>query len=174
MRVYIPFIVMLALSGCTDKNEDLIVYIEQVKARKSLMIDQMPDQVVFTPLRYSETRARNPFSTPRPEVVKTKSKVQKNCPQPNFSRLKGPLESYSLDELNMHGTLGSDKHLWGLVRSNSGELFRVAPGDYIGFNHGKIKNITRSYIELSELVLTGKGCWQVRKTKMPLSNQENS
>ena len=72
----------------------------------------------------------------------------------------------------MHGTLGSEEHLWGLIKASSGEIFRVSPGDYIGLNHGEILDITKNYIELSELILTGKGCWQVRTTQIPLSSQD--
>lgn len=174
MRNYLALIAVLVLSGCSGQNDDLIEYINKVKARKTVMIEKMPEMVAFTPLAYSETGERNPFTRPRPETVKIAASTPKSCPQPNLARSKGPLEKFSLENLNMHGTLGSDKHLWGLIRSNTGEIFRVAPGDYIGLNHGKIRRITKNYIELSELMLTGKGCWQVRKTKLALGNQENS
>lgn len=174
MRAILSLLCFFILVGCSDQNEDLVNYINQVKARKSMTIEQIPEMVAFKPLSYSETGTRNPFSIPRPEMARSKTVFPKNCPQPNLARAKGPLERFDLDNLNMHGTLGSDKHLWGLIRSNSGELFRVAPGDYIGLNHGKIRRITKNYIELSELVLTGKGCWQARKKKLPLTIQDNS
>ncbi|KXO11166.1 Type IV pilus biogenesis protein PilP [Moritella sp. JT01] len=164
----------LTLGGCTADNQDLVDYINEVKARKTAQIESVPDMEVFVALDYSETGARNPFSNPRPESVKAETPFPQDCPQPNFARIKGPLETYSLDNLSMHGTLGSDKHLWGLIRASSGEIFRVSPGDYIGLNHGEILDITKNYIELSELILTGKGCWQVRTTQIPLSNQDHS
>ena len=164
----------LTLTGCSGDNQDLVDYINGVKARKSNLIENVPDMESFMALHYSETGARNPFSNPRPESVKAETPFPQNCPQPNFARSKGPLETYSLDNLNMHGTLGSDEHLWGLIRASSGEIFRVSPGDYIGLNHGEILDITKDYIELSELILTGKGCWQIRTTQIPLSYQDNS
>ena len=173
MRLYSIALLSLMLSGC-GSNDDLVSYIDEVKSRKLSSIETVPEMEKFVALDYSETGARNPFANPRPESVKAETTFPKNCPQPNFSRAKGPLESYSLDNLNMHGTLGSEEHLWGLIRSNSGEIFRVSPGDYIGLNHGKILNITKNHIALSELILTGKGCWQVRNTQIPLSTQDNS
>ncbi|QUM79100.1 pilus assembly protein PilP [Moritella sp. 5] len=164
----------LTIGGCTTDNQDLVDYINEVKARKMVQIESVPDMEGFVALNYSETGARNPFSNPRPESVKAETPFPQDCPQPNFARIKGPLETYSLDNLDMHGTLGSDKHLWGLIRASSGEIFRVSPGDYIGLNHGEILDITKNYIELSELILTGKGCWQVRTTQIPLSNQDHS
>lgn len=163
-------ILAFTVTGCTENNQDLVDYIDDVKARKGDLIESVPDMESFLALNYSETGARNPFSNPRPESVKAETPFPKNCPQPNFARIKGPLETYSLDNLNMHGTLGSDKHLWGLIKASSGEIFRVSPGDYIGLNHGEILGITKNYIELSELILTGKGCWQVRTTQIPLSS----
>lgn len=174
MRIYILIIALFVLPGCTDQNNDLIEYINKVKVRKTMMVEKVPDVVTFIPLQYSEHGERNPFADPRKEAMQITVSTPKNCLQPNFSRSKGPLEKFSLDSLDMHGTLGRDKHLWGLVRSSSGEIFRVASGDYIGPNHGKVRRITKTYIELSEMMLTGKGCWQVRKTKLPLSNQESS
>lgn len=164
----------LTITGCTSDNQDLVDYINDVKGRKTALVESVPDMESFVALYYSETGARNPFSNPRPESVKAETPFPQNCPQPNFARIKGPLETYSLDNLNMHGTLGSEKHLWGLIRASTGEIFRVSPGDYIGLNHGEILDITKNYIELSELILTGKGCWQVRTTQIPLSSQGNS
>ncbi|MCJ8349677.1 pilus assembly protein PilP [Moritella sp.] len=164
----------LTITGCTADNQDLVDYINDVKGRKTALVESVPDMESFVALYYSETGARNPFSNPRPESVKAETPFPQNCPQPNFARIKGPLETYSLDNLNMHGTLGSEKHLWGLIRASTGEIFRVSPGDYIGLNHGEILDITKNYIELSELILTGKGCWQVRTTQIPLSSQGNS
>ena len=164
----------LTITGCTADNQDLVDYINDVKGRKTARVESVPDMDSFVALHYSETGARNPFSNPRPESVKAETPFPQNCPQPNFARIKGPLETYSLDNLNMHGTLGSEKHLWGLIRASTGEIFRVSPGDYIGLNHGEILDITKNYIELSELILTGKGCWQVRTTQIPLSSQGNS
>ncbi len=166
--------VLSLLAGCSSPNDDLVDYINEVKSRKAPLIEQVPEVEKFVALNYSESGARNPFSNPRPETVNAETPFPQNCPQPNFARHKGPLETYSLDNLTMHGTLGSDNHLWGLIRSSSGEIFRVSPGDYIGLNHGKILEITKEYIELSELILTGKGCWQVQTTQLQLSIQDNS
>lgn len=173
-RIISLVFLMLTITGCTADNQDLVDYINDVKGRKTALVESVPDMESFVALYYSETGARNPFSNPRPESVKAETPFPQNCPQPNFARIKGPLETYSLDNLNMHGTLGSEKHLWGLIRASTGEIFRVSPGDYIGLNHGEILDITKNYIELSELILTGKGCWQVRTTQIPLSSQGNS
>ncbi|MDX2321203.1 MAG: pilus assembly protein PilP [Moritella sp.] len=173
-RIGSLILVAWTVVGCTADNPDLVDYINEVKNRKSNLIENVPDMESFMALRYSETGARNPFSNPRPESVKAETPFPQNCPQPNFSRSKGPLETYSLDNLNMHGTLGSDEHLWGLIKASSGEIFRVSPGDYIGLNHGEILDITKNYIELSELILTGKGCWQVRTTQITLGSQGHS
>ncbi|SQD79817.1 pilus assembly protein PilP [Moritella yayanosii] len=164
----------LTITGCTADNQDLVDYINDVKGRKTALVESVPDMESFVALHYSETGARNPFSNPRPESVKAETSFPQNCPQPNFARIKGPLETYSLDNLNMHGTLGSEKLLWGLIRASTGEIFRVSPGDYMGLNHGEILDITKHYIELSELILTGKGCWKVRTTQIHLSSQGNS
>ena len=174
IRFYFILLLMVGMTGCGNQNEDLVSYINEVKDRKTTLTESVPEMQKFVALTYSENGARNPFSNPRPESVKEETPFPQNCPQPNFARVKGPLETYSLDNLNMHGTLGSDEHLWGLIRSHTGEIFRVSPGDYIGLNHGKILDITKSHIELSELILTGKGCWQVRTTQIPLSIQDNS
>jgi type IV pilus assembly protein PilP len=77
--------------------------------------------------------------------------------RPDPNRRKEELESYALDSLRMVGTLEQEEQTWGLVKTSDGTIHRVAPGNYLGQNDGRITQISEEKIELIELVPTGSG-----------------
>jgi len=83
--------------------------------------------------------------------------VLDNGIRPDPNRRKEELEVYSLDSLRMVGTLEQDEQTWGLLKTSDGTIHRVAPGNYIGLNDGRITRISEEKIELIELVPTGSG-----------------
>jgi type IV pilus assembly protein PilP len=57
----------------------------------------------------------------------------------------------------MVGTLEQEEDRWGLVKTSDGTIHRVAPGNYMGQNDGRITRVSEDKIELIELVPTGSG-----------------
>jgi len=69
----------------------------------------------------------------------------------------------------MVGTLEQQGQSWGLVLASDGTIHRVQPNNYLGQNHGKIKQISEFETELTEIVPDGLGGWMERPASLALS-----
>ncbi|MBP8198262.1 MAG: pilus assembly protein PilP, partial [Chromatiaceae bacterium] len=79
------------------------------------------------------------------------------------------LERFALDSLLMQGILQQDGRIWGLVFAKEDKaLHRVAVGNYLGQNHGRVIRITEQKIDLVELIQDGAGRWMEREVSMAL------
>ena len=105
---------------------------------------------------YADKDRRDPFTPQVDEEVATESVID-NGIRPDPNRRKEELETYTLDSLRMVGTLEQEEQTWGLVKTKDGTIHRVAPGNYLGQNDGRITRISEEKIELIELVPTGSG-----------------
>ncbi|WP_115717185.1 pilus assembly protein PilP [Gallaecimonas mangrovi] len=157
------------ISGCNDDIGDLQAFITQVKKRPVPPIEPMPELKPFEHFRYQPGDRRSPFSPPSPELLaENAGKNNPDCLQPDFDRVKEPLEQFPLDTLAMKGTLGNAKELWALVGAGDGNLYRVTIGNYVGLYNGLIQEISQNAIKVRELVPDGAGCWLVREASLEL------
>jgi type IV pilus assembly protein PilP len=163
-RLLLSIFMVIFLGACTGSDE-LHDYVTQVKSRPALPIEPLPVIKNFEAMKFSSAD-RTPFTEPQPELAMPTQVAKKDCLQPDVGRVKEPLEQYSLDNLSMRGTMGINGHLWALISSQEGEVYRVAQGQYMGLNHGLITMIKPDAVELQEFVPDGKGCWTKRTTKL--------
>ena len=105
---------------------------------------------------YMPKNRRDPFTRQEDDTAVTET-ILDNGVRPDPNRRKEELESYSLDTLRMVGTLEQEEDRWGLVKTSDGTIHRVAPGNYMGQNDGRITRVSEDKIELIELVPTGSG-----------------
>jgi len=68
----------------------------------------------------------------------------------------------------MVGTFSKGSSDWALIRDPDGVIHRVAVGNYIGKNHGKVKSISNDEVQLSEFISDGTGGWLVRDASVAL------
>ena len=157
MRKFIPLVVPLLLAGCVNRDmSDLQTFVEEVKSRPAAGIEPIPEIKQVIGFVYTAKNRRDPFTRQEDDAVATEA-VLENGIRPDPNRRKEELEVYSLDSLRMVGTLEQDEQTWGLLKTSDGTIHRVAPGNYIGLNDGKITRISEDKIELIELVPTGSG-----------------
>ncbi|WP_435236146.1 pilus assembly protein PilP [Psychromonas sp. PT13] len=172
MRILPLLLMTLPLYSCVEvKVDDLEEFVVKTKSQVYPINDKVPTLKKIEALSFDKAEGRNPFSEPKAEVPVAVANTPKSCPQPNFDRKKHPLETYSLDNLSMRGTLTIDNKLWALVKVSGGELYKVKPGDYLGLNYGKVLKITTSKVEILELAADKDGCWQERITQIMLKSQ---
>jgi type IV pilus assembly protein PilP len=159
------------LAGCGDRMGDLQQYTNEVKARKGGHIEPIPQIKPFEVYTYADQDQRSPF------MPAGETRADQNVPHgtavaglhPDFNRNHEYLEQFPLDGLKMVGTLTLSGTLFGLVRDSDNVLHRVAIGNYMGQNYGKIISITDSDIKLHEMVPDGQGGWSERVTDVTLS-----
>lgn len=59
----------------------------------------------------------------------------------------------------MVGVLSNSRVHYALLRSENG-VHKVAVGDYLGSNHGRVTAITASSLEVMEVIADGEGGWR--------------
>lgn len=148
----------LIFTRCFSESE-LAGYIEQVKARPIKPIERLPDFSKSQPFNYPDSsERRNPFKVilSHPEEVHDISNTQK---------IKSSLDNFSLDELNLVGTLRQKNRVWALIRQPDDVVVHVSAGDYVGRNHARITQILDRKIHLvEERVIAG----QLKKMRRTL------
>jgi len=142
----------LALTACGGGMSDLEEYVADVKQRPGGRIEPLPQIKPYETFEYHVESKRSPFVQER-VVVQGKS----TGPSPIKNRNKEYLEQFSLDTLNMVGTLEREGKTYGLVQTNDGLVHRILPGNYVGQNDGRVVSITEGRIEIEELVSDGIG-----------------
>lgn len=144
---------LLLLASCSENNEDLKRYIDEVKHRKTRKLEPLPSFKPLPAFKFPDNgNRRSPFKP----VTKIKE-AQVNAPDKN--RAKQPLEAFPLDALKFVGTLKKDNEVWALIKLPSSEIVPVHIGDYMGQNYGRIVSIRNDAIQLIETTQT-MGKWQ--------------
>ncbi|MBF0266782.1 MAG: pilus assembly protein PilP [Gammaproteobacteria bacterium] len=172
LRTILVLSISLLISSCSNyDNNDLIQYVNKVKAEKPGKIDPLPEFVQAKMFTYGGLEIRDPFL---PVVdVEVATKRSYSGPRPDANRIKEPLESYSLDSLRMMGSLQQNETTWVLIKDPDGLLHRLKVGNYLGLNNGQIIALAEdnSSIEINELIPDGNG-WTQRKAGMAISESK--
>jgi type IV pilus assembly protein PilP len=147
-------IVCFALSGCGDNDfTDLEQKIAEIKAKPKGKIEPLPPAKTTEPFSFQLDGSRDPFKAVEKDTGDGEGETPDNGVKPDPTRVKEDLESFSLDSLKMVGTLKDATTLWGLVQSGQGIVYRVKVGNYMGFNDGKITDVSNDEIKLTEIIL---------------------
>lgn len=156
-RSTLVLLLVMALAACSKTDmSDLKQYVADVKARPPGGISPAPQLVDAETFLYVPGDRRDPFQ-PQDNAQGESTMVVDSGIKPDFNRRREELENYSLDSLRMVGTLEQDNETWGLVKTSDGTIHRVAPGNHMGRNYGKIVDISEDKIKLIELVQLGSG-----------------
>ncbi|WP_439102894.1 pilus assembly protein PilP [Congregibacter sp.] len=149
------FPLFLLVAGCTSRDfSDLDSFMAEKQARPGGIIAPIPTFKAYEAFAYSATRLRSPFD--RPIEVREITQLQSiSAIKPDDNRAKEFLEQYTFDSLAMVGSLERGANNWSLVRDPEGGIHRVRVGNYLGRNHGKIVEMTDTYLAVVEIVTDG-------------------
>ena len=159
MRPLMPTLLLisaaLVLGGCGSRDfSDLDAFMQEKRSRPGGIIDPIPTFKAYEAFSYGATRLRSPFD--RPIEVREITQLQSvSSVKPDENRAKEFLEQFTFDSLAMVGTLQRGGQEWALVQDPDGGIHRVQIGNYLGRNHGKIVELTSSYIGVVEIVSDG-------------------
>lgn len=165
-------VIGLSLSGCGSSNtSDLEQFVAEVRSRQPSKIEPLPEFKPYETFLYQAGDLRSPFDPGLGGQAdqNVAGAASNNGLHPDANRPREPLEEFPLDTLRMVGTLSQHGQSWGLVLANDGTIHRVQPGNYLGQNHGKIKQVSEFEIELLEIVPDGLGGWMERPASLALS-----
>lgn len=156
------------LVGCGQQHEDLRAWMAEQRAQMHPHVKPIEPPKPFVPAVYDPSIGIDPFSAAKFEVG-AKQEVQQLNPllQAELNRPKQPLEAYSLDQIQMVGTVKIAGQQYALVQAGN-LLYRVHVGEYMGQHFGKVIKITDSAVDLRELVQDATGDWVERPASLQL------
>jgi type IV pilus assembly protein PilP len=161
--------VALLLTACKQDQDDLSRYIADVKARPSTPIPPIAAVRTYTPYMYEGLTGRDPFRRSTSEGSdEVSNRTSGTGPRPDMQRTREYLERFELDTVTMVGTFAKESSEWALIRDPGGTVHRVAVGNYLGKNHGKVSSISPDEVELSEFIADGAGGWLIRDASIAL------
>jgi type IV pilus assembly protein PilP len=161
-------IVAASLTACSGANDELLEYIDSVKARPGGRIEPLPPVEPAPTFVYEAGTRRSPFMPPEP--TRRVSNDPNAVEGPDRNRPREELEKFSLDTLKMVGTLADRRASYGLVQSSDGLVWRVTVGNHMGQNYGRIVSISDSEIQLVEIISDGLGGYLERPAKIGLTD----
>jgi len=158
------------LVSCGGQQDDLDRYIAEVQARPATPIPPIPAVRTYTPYVYEGLTGRDPFRTSTSEGADQVAQEGSRAagPRPDLQRPKEYLERFDLDTLTMVGTFSRESADWALIQDPDGVIHRVAVGNYMGKNHGKVSVVADNEVQLSEFIADGVGGWLVRDASIAL------
>lgn len=158
------------LAGCGGRDfSDLETFMAEKRARPGGIIAPIPTFKAYEAFAYSATTLRSPFD--RPIEVREISQLQAiSAIKPDESRSREFLEQFTFDSLRMVGTLERGAVNWTLIKDPDGGVHRVAIGNFLGRHHGKIVEMTETYVAAVEIVSDGtQDGWVERPRTIKLS-----
>ncbi|MCA0937680.1 pilus assembly protein PilP [Vibrio alginolyticus] len=156
------------LAGCQANDESLTDFIRGVENQARRDVEKLKPADEYVAVAYDPKVLRAPFELPREATIATQPIARKDCWQPPSRARTGKLEKFPLNQLRLKGVMGIGNTVSGLVQAPNGTVYKVAPGQYLGRNNGKVTQVTHSYLLINETLPDGLGCWQKRKVKLAL------
>lgn len=146
---------VLGLVACAnDDYGDLDQFMAEKRARPAGIIAPIPAFKDYEAFAYSATTTRSPFE--RPVAVQEVAQLQSVATvRPDPNRPKEFLEQYTLESLQMVGSIRRDNKDWTLIQDPEGGIHRVGVGNYMGRNHGRVVDMSATYVAVVEIVSDG-------------------
>ncbi|WP_299201207.1 pilus assembly protein PilP [uncultured Amphritea sp.] len=160
------------LGGCVwiEDVSDLRSFVAQEQQKKIIKVEPLPEFKPYHSFVYEGASMRTPFK-PLVSIAAfdTGSGVVAaaegdNGIKPDLDREKTYLETFSLDNLSMVGSINmsADGSRWALIKDKKGEVHRISVGDYMGLDYGEVVAVSSDNVELIEIVTNGRGGWMRR------------
>ncbi len=167
------FVLLLAatlLTACERGTRDLEQWVAETLRTPGGEIDPIPPVATPEPVAYQAFDLRDPFQR---RVARADEPVEEEAVtgsiRPDPDRRREFLEGFPLDTLRMVGTLDIEGTNFALIRDNDNVIHRVAEGNYMGTNHGRVARVRGDRVELVELVEDPRGGWTERRAQVVMA-----
>lgn len=160
---------VLVLAGCArvENFSDLQAFVDEIKARPGAQVEPVPEFVPYEGFIYGAASLRSPFEAPIIIDASSGDEMAQDV-EPDLDRPRELLEDQSLSELKMVGMLTRNGIFEVLIEDGFGVVHRLGVGNYLGRNHGRVENITRTQVYIKEIVPSGNGGWVERPQTLTL------
>lgn len=164
-------VVASALFGCAGSDhDDLKKFVENSSNGMRGRVDPLPQMAAYEPMTYDAFDLADPFQPRKIEPDKTAGAG--GGPAPDMNRRKEALEAFPLESLSMVGTLERGNKRFALVKTPDNNLYRIAPGNYMGQNFGLVAAVADTSVTLKEMIQDTNGSWTERTSTLQLLDQE--
>lgn len=166
-KITLSLLLGMLLVGCDSRIDAVNEQMANIRNQPPLPIEPAP---IFSPVptfNYSAHQLKSPF-LPSSLAAELRVMAGKRV-YPNLSRQLQPLESYTIESLNMKGSMRSQAgQIVALIQTPDGEIERIQRGSYMGVNHGRVVNITPTQIDLVEIIPDGRDGYVERPRSLVL------
>lgn len=154
--------VLMSLAGCDRGKSGLVKYTVETKQKifSEPMKSSMTDFTFPVKTSYSSASLRSPFDEATAPTVTQEGKVG------------SPLTGYMLSSLRFVGTITENGKISGIILTPTNKVFNVFVGDLIGSQNGKIVNIYRDRIEVTEQIREGNAPVSQRLVTLQLKEKD--
>jgi type IV pilus assembly protein PilP len=155
----LPFI-LTACSG--GDGDDLDKFMEDAPKTMTKTVAPLPQVQPYIPLQFNaDGTLSDPF---KPRKVAGSGSFQ-----PDTSRPKEPMESYSLENLKYVGALTKNKVTYALIKTPDNTINQIKIGNYVGTNYGLVTAIDENEITVKEIIQDDlSGDWVERISSLSL------
>ncbi|MFN2409483.1 MAG: pilus assembly protein PilP [Halomonas sp.] len=164
---------LFLLTGCADPSlsqlEETLSDIRQTSSSEPAMV--IPYVPLYPTQRYQHSEARSPFLPPDSIQDSAYNALAGGENGPDQQRSSEPLERFSLQELQLVGTLRMGGRQVALIATPEGEVMTAQEGNYMGTDYGRITAISADKVEIRERVYTQQNGWQIRPTSLTLDDE---
>mgnify|MGYP002629647610 CR=1 FL=1 len=159
----------LLLVACSrgDNFSDLQDFVNEVSSRAGVEVEPVPEFDPYEGFIYGAAARRSPFEVPF-VVDSASDEFLAQDVEPDFERVPELLENHFLGELSMVGSLNVKGVYQALIKDSFGEVHRVEVGNYMGRNYGRIRSISKTQLNLIEIVPSTSGGWLERPQTLAL------
>lgn len=166
-----PLVLSLLLAACgSDEYSDIKEWMaEESKGIKSNV--QMPPPLVTPPIvSYAAKALESPFA---PDKIKSKESGPMDKSSPAAGRAMEYLEGFPLEAMRLIGTVNYRDRMYGIIQTPE-KPKHVTVGNYIGPNYGKIVEISKTQMRISETVRDANDLWVQREKILYLQQDEGA
>ncbi len=162
-------VLLLALVGCAaEEHSDIKEWMAEEAKNIKGGVKEPPPLITPPIVSYGAKGLMSPFS---PEKVRTKEGGLTDLSSPGAGRPPEYLETFPLESMRLIGVIGYRGQMFALVQTPD-KPKHVTVGNYIGPNFGKIIEITKSQMKISESVKDANDLWVKRDKILYLQQDE--
>jgi len=166
-RLKVVGLSLVLLAGC-DSDPQLQALndeLQTIRQQALPLADDVPAARPGPRFVASSPPLRDPFQPPDQPASRPTGKPG---PAPDLDRPRQFLEGFAVDQFQLVGTLSLGAQTFALLRGAAG-VHRLAVGDYLGADHGRVVAIHEGQLELVELFPDGQGAWLERPRTLVLN-----
>ena len=159
-------LISIVLAACVNGGDyaELQQFMNNAAKGVEGKIPPLPEVKPYEPVSYDAESLVDPFQSAkiRPELKGGGGGIQ-----PDYTRVREPLEAYPLESLKYVGVMTKNKASYAIIRVDD-TLYQVRAGNYLGQDFGVITEISELEVVLKELVQDSAGDWVEKVTSLLL------